>query len=66
MVGGNIFLKVKNNQIVHFKKNDWMETKAFSDPKLVLASKTCDIIDIKSVKGTYYFLTSEGSLYSTL
>lgn len=66
MVDGNIFLKMQNNQIVQFKKNDWMETKSFSDPKLVLVSKTCDIIDIKSLKDTFYFLTKEGNLYSAL
>lgn len=66
MVDGNIFLKMQNNQIVQFKKNDWMETKSFSDPKLVLVSKTCDIIDIKSLKDTFYFLTKEGTLYSAL
>ena len=57
MVDENIFLKMINNQIVHFRKNDWMETKSFSDPKLLLISKTFDILDIKSLKGTYYFLT---------
>lgn len=58
MVDENIFLKMKNNQIVHFRKNDWMETKSFSDPKFLLISKTFDIVDIKSLKGTYYFLTN--------
>ena len=27
-----IFIKIKNNLILHLKKNDWMETKSFSDP----------------------------------
>ena len=66
MVDGNIFLKMQNHQIVQFKKNDWLETKSFSDPKLVLASKTCDIVDIKSLKDNFYFLTKEGTLYSAL
>lgn len=66
IVDGNIFLKMNNNQLIHFKKNDWMETKSFSDPRLVIASKNCDIIDIKSTKRTFYFLAKDGLLYFTL
>lgn len=57
MIDGNIFLKMQNNQVVHFKKNDWMETKSFSDPKLLPISKAHDIVDIKKIKESYYFLT---------
>lgn len=66
MVEGTIFLKMKNNQIVHFKKNDWMETKSFSDPKLLLISKTSHVLDIKYIKNVYYFLAKDGNLYSSL
>lgn len=66
IVDGNIFLKMSNNQLIHFKKNDWMETKSFSDPRLVIMSKNCDIVDIKSNKRNLYFLAKDGSLYFAL
>ncbi len=46
MLNGQIFLKTKNNLIFNLKRNDWMETKAFSDPEFVYASQNNNIKDI--------------------
>lgn len=54
---------MKNNLILHFKKNDWMETKTFSDPEIILISKTSEIINIVFFKSAFYLLGKEGTLY---
>jgi hypothetical protein len=56
---------MKNNLILYLKRNDWTETKTFSDPEIVNASKNLLILDIASSKQQYFFLTKEGKLYTT-
>ena len=60
-----IFLHMKNNLILYLKRNDWMETKSFSDPEIFNASKNLLISDIVAFKQQIFFLTKEGRLYST-
>ncbi len=63
MVNEQIFLKMENNLVFYLKRNDWMETKTFSDPEFVVASKN-NIKNIASFKGYNYFLTTEGNIIS--
>ena len=65
IIDEHIFLHMKNNLIVSFKRNDWMETKSFSDPEIVNASKSLLISDVVTSKQQLFFLTKEGKLYTT-
>ena len=65
MINEQIFLKMTNNLILCLKRNDWMESKCFSDPEIVFASRKHNIIDIISFKNFSYILTEDGLILSS-
>jgi hypothetical protein len=65
IIDEHIFLHMKNNLIFSLKRNDWMETKSFSDPEIVNVSKNLLISDVVASKQQLFFLTKEGKLYTT-
>lgn len=60
-----ILLHMKSNIILYLKRNDWMETKSFSDPEVINASKDLLISEIVATKQQMFFLTKEGKVYTT-
>ncbi len=56
MIQERIFLKLENNLIIYLRRNDWTETKSFSDPEIVQASKKFNIVEIVGNKKEIYFL----------
>lgn len=60
---GDIFLQTESSSIFHLKRNQWYQTKTFSDPVKVMGLENVNIKQIVPALNYNYFLSVEGELY---
>ena len=58
----DIFMQ-SHKRIYHMKRNEWYETKTYSDPAEVSGAANLDITALAPGLLYNYFLTSDGSLF---
>jgi hypothetical protein len=60
---GDIFLLGEDNQVFHLKRNEWYETKSYSDPMAVEGLGGNNIKSIAPALNNNYFLTEDGKVF---
>lgn len=60
---GEIFLVDEAQKILHLKRNEWYETKSYSDPAIVEGFGEKIIKSIAPAISHNYFLTEDGKVY---
>ena len=58
----DIFLQTTSGSVYHLKRNEWYETKTYSDPAKI-DQLSQDIISIAPGHTNNYFLTTSGELF---
>ena len=62
---GEVFLLAESGQVLHLKRNEWYETKSYSDPQVVEGISGQKIKNIAAALNGNYFLTEDGKVYSS-
>lgn len=55
---GDIFLKAESESIFYIKRNEWYQTKTYTDPVKISGFKNEEIKEIAAGINQNYFLTS--------
>ena len=59
----DIFLQTCHKRVYHMKRDQWYETKTYSDPSEVIGAANLGIVSIAPGFVHNYFLASDGSLF---